>query len=101
MLAYVVCAIDFKYEVRSDLRACLEATVASKPHFLGWSPIDGSSIFSQRTIFSKVPQKSPKILKDVSKNPQGCLQKSISSFLSRSAAGLLGPNLVIPVVHLL
>ena len=36
-------AINFKSEVRPDLRGCLEATVASKPHFLCWSPIDGSS----------------------------------------------------------
>lgn len=43
MLAYVVWAIIFKSEVRSDLQGCLEAIVASKHHFLGWAPIDGSS----------------------------------------------------------
>ena len=36
MVAYVVWAINFKSEVRSDLRGCLEAIGASKPHFLCW-----------------------------------------------------------------
>ena len=35
--------IDSTFYVRSDLRGCLETTVASKLHFLCWSPIDGSS----------------------------------------------------------
>ena len=43
MVAYKVWVTDFKSEVRSDLRGCLEAKMASKPHFLCWSPIDGSS----------------------------------------------------------
>ena len=40
MVAYVIWAINFKSEVRSDLRGCLEAIVASKSHFLCLSPID-------------------------------------------------------------
>ena len=43
MVAYVIWAINFKSEVRSDLRGCLEAIVASKSHFLCLSPIEGSS----------------------------------------------------------
>ena len=55
MVAYVVLAMNFKSEVRSDLQGCLEATVASKHHFLhlmevlnllttnSWAPIDGRS----------------------------------------------------------
>ena len=55
MVAYVVWAINFKSEVRSDLQGCLEATVASKHHILhlmevlnllttnSWAPIDGRS----------------------------------------------------------
>ena len=43
IVAYVVWAIDFKSNVRCDLRGCLEVVLASKPHFLCWSPIDGSS----------------------------------------------------------
>ena len=42
MVAYDVWAIYFKSEVRCDLRGCLEAIVAAKPHFLCWF-----SIFSQ------------------------------------------------------
>ena len=43
MGTYVVWAINFVSEVRSDLRGCLVVTVASKPHFLCWSLIDGPS----------------------------------------------------------
>ena len=43
MVAYVVWAINFKHDFRFDLQGCLEAVLASKPHFLCWSPIDGSS----------------------------------------------------------
>ena len=39
MVAYVVYAVNFKSEFRSDLQGCLEVTVASKPHFLCWSLI--------------------------------------------------------------
>ena len=50
MVAYAIWATNFKSEVRCDLRGCLEAIVASKPHFLCCSPIDGSSSSSpQRT----------------------------------------------------
>ena len=43
MVLYAIWATNFESEVRCDLRGCLEAIVASKPHFLCWSPIDGSS----------------------------------------------------------
>ena len=43
MVAYVGWAINFKSDFRFDLRGCLEAALASKPHFLCRSPIDGSS----------------------------------------------------------
>ena len=66
MVAYVVCTTDFTSEVRSDLWGCLEAIVAAKPHFLCWSPIDGSSFsFHNEPIY-------PKIFK----NPLNRLQKS-------------------------
>ena len=43
MVAYVVWDINFKSDFRIDLRGCLEAVLASKPHFLCWSQNDGSS----------------------------------------------------------
>ena len=74
MVAYVVWAINFKSDFRFDLKVCLEAALASKPHFLGWFQIDGSSESSHNEpispIFLKFLKKSPKILKNVSKNPQ-------------------------------
>ena len=58
MVVYVVWAINFKSEFRSDFRGCLKVTVASKPHFLCWSPIKWSclKLFSQWPNFSKIFQ---------------------------------------------
>ena len=71
MGAYVVWAANFKSDFRFYLRGCLEAVSASKPHFLRWSQIDGSSVSSHNeSISPKFIKKSPKILKNVSKNPQ-------------------------------
>ena len=43
MVTYAVWAIDFKSDFRFDLRGCLEAMVASKPHFKNFYLKSGSS----------------------------------------------------------
>ena len=67
MESYVDWAIEFKSDFTLDLRGCLEATVASKPHLLYCSPNNGSSPSSNKEpISSKFLKKSsiisPKIL---------------------------------------
>ena len=54
MVAYIICVINFQSDVRSDLRGCLEAIVASKLHFLSQSTIDGSS-FNFKFQFHQIP----------------------------------------------
>ena len=54
MIAYVVWAINFIFDVRSDLQDCLEIIMASKPCFLLWSQIVRSSFKAlKRFVFSK------------------------------------------------
>ena len=94
---YVVWAMNFKSEVRLDLRGCLETKVASKPLFCKLLLKSGS--FSDKVKrngcllmkYKFLIKLSPKILVNYQK-----VEFSISLI---SATTLFGPNLVYGMVH--
>ena len=69
IVVYVIWAINFKYDVRCDLRGCLEAIGASKPHFfVGLQLMEVLNLLlTMNKFLQKSSRKSPKILINLSK----------------------------------
>ena len=60
----VIWAINFKSEIRTDLRGCLEVKGGLKISFSFWSPIAGSSFLTMNQCLQNSSRMSPKILKN-------------------------------------